>query len=409
MKFVFSLIIILGLSFALFSDPPIANMTELNNAALSGLQNNYLAQLPKSSPTIINPIEAADAKLIKLDPSIDNFISADKIPKIIWVWAEKHADEVNQPGDLQKCVDGANLRFKSKTFSPVLTVSFRSVNKTIVNPNRFDVDIPFSNKELNMASAYDNISVSLSGQFNFAYYKTTLHYRYLPCSEQGSKGICVPSCDLYSIEDSIVNFSRKFYSSINYTVEGGKTLFFLLAPVLREQWYKNNKFNNLAFSNRVFYKARAKLNDEEIGMASIYTFDLSSDNLGIYYIRTFNLSNNNSIMLKESDGLFFPKPLEKQNDSFAYLYQINSTYSAIGKNNLSIVLFDRFLNSFEHDEEIASRALSAEGNKVESSDIIAEQDKVRPSLPYKQDNLSSAIIGIGSIAILVFIVLKKAV
>ena len=404
------LLFFLSNAFALLPDPPIDNMTSLNSVAIASLQGNFLSSLSKSLPTTNNPIEAADARLIKLDPSVDNFISDKKPPKILWVWAENHADEVNEAADLQSCTDGINLKFKSKTLSSLLSVSFIGVNKNITDPTQLGLDLPFSSEELSSARPHDNLTVSLSGEFNFLYDRTVLHYRYLPCSETGSEGICVPSCDLYDISSDVVSFSIPFSSNLSYEVEGGNVLFFLSSPVLREQWYLNNKFNNIVFSNRVFYKSSANVNGEDIGNATAYLFNFHNDNFGIYYIesiKSVNTSNNPRMEFKEDSVLVSPTQIELNNDSFSYIYQINSTYNGIGKNNASLVLVDRFSNTFEIKEEITSRFLSFNGNINEN--VRADQDPVnRPSLLKKEDKIQNIIITIGAIGVFLFIVLKKS-
>ncbi|MBS3068224.1 hypothetical protein J4450_05955 [Candidatus Micrarchaeota archaeon] len=398
MRFVLILFLLCTIAFAQFLDPPIHNMTSLNNEALLNLQNNYLNQLTKSTPTISNPVEAADAKLIKFDPAVDNFISAENQPKLIWIWAEKHAEEVNIAADLQSCTDGINLRFNSRTINPNIEFLFNGNNKTTNDSSTFSIDIPFSIEELS-ATPNQNITVSLSGEFNFLYDRTVLHYQYLPCSEGGVEEGCVATCELYSINSDIANFSRQFSSVLNYTVEGGNNLFFLTKPVLREQWYRNNKFNNLVFSNRVFYKSVILFNDEEISNTSIYNFDLYNDSLGIFYIRTTNKSEANItyILMKENTGLFSPHTLQQSNSSYSYLYQINTTYVGIGENNITLLMVDRFLNNATKIEQINSRMLSLDG----SSKIA------RPSLVFNSAVISNIIIGVGILGVFLFIILRK--
>ena len=403
MRFIF-LLLSFSISFAQLSDPPIDNMTFLNSEALSNLQSNYLNQLPKSTPSINSPIEAADARLIKLDPSVDNFISAEKPPKLIWVWAEKHAEEVNLAADMESCNDGVNLRFKSMSINPVIEFLFNSNNKMINDSSSFSIDLPFSTEELSITAPYQNITISLSGEFNFLYDRTVLHYQYLPCSEGGAAEGCVATCELYSVESDVASFSRQFSSVLNYNVEGGNTLFFLTKPVLREQWYRNNKFNNIVFSNRVFYKAVASFNDENISNTSIYDFDIYNDSLGIFYIKTLNKNNTNStnLLMSEEIDLFSPHTIQQQSYSFSYLYQVNTTYAGVGENNITLRMVDRFLNSFDSKNEINSRMLSLDGATGDG------YSQSRPSLNPTNNALTNVIVGTGVLGIFLFLVLKKS-
>lgn len=408
MRILIILFLFFSIGFAQFFDPPITNLTSLNDAALQNLQNTYLIQLPKSPPTIDNPIEAADAMLIKLDPSVDNFISAEKLPKLIWVWAEKHAEEVNIPADLQSCTDGVNLRFKSRTINPHIEFLFNGNNRT-VNDSSFSIDVPFSTEELSVNAPYQNISVLLSGEFNFLYDRTVLHYQYLQCSEGGAAEGCVPSCELYSIDSDIANFSKKFSSNLTYVVEGANTLFFLTKPVLREQWHRNNLFDSLVFSNKVFYRSVILFNEEKISNTSIYDFDLYNDSIGIYYIKTINKSddvNDTSTIMKESTGLFSPHTIQNQVYSYSYLYQVNATYRGVGKNNITLLLIDRFLNNATKKEQINSRTLSLDGVPREGS---SSTDFTRPNIISNNQTITSVIVGVGILGVFLFIVLRKAI
>ncbi len=421
--FAFLLLLLAHLAFSLsYKEPPIENMSRLNSEALANpqaMQSNFLSGLQKSTATVGDPIEAAGAKLIKLDPSVDDAVSDGLPPKVIWVWAESHAQSVSQSPDLQKCSDGITLDFKERTISALFNFSLGSQSRTSASTELM-LDVPFSAQELGAAGPYENLSVTLDSELDFIYGKTTYHYVYLPCSEGGGKDICVPECVLYSINAGEANFSRKFHSAMNYTVESGQVLFFLSKPVLGEQWYRNNLFDALAFSKRIFYKAVAKMNDEEIGNATSYLFDFYNDSLGIYYIKTVGDRKGNNSILAEHRSIFYPKTIENASDRFSYLYEINSSYSGIGKNNLTVILFDRFGKSFRKTYEIKSRALTYGGNKVEaiSSKLdagdkeglwsgVLSPENARPSAPYLQNNLTSVIIGIGILGIFLFIVFRK--
>lgn len=402
------ILFLISVSFALFSEPPVNQMTGQNNASAPLLQNSFLTHLPKSMPTVSNPIEAADAIIVKLDPSVDNVVSDKNPPRILWVWAEKHAEYINQLPDLQRCFDGVTLIYNSKTVSSTIKVSFKGETRSMRNPGSGYLDLPFSPAELATAGPYEKMTISLSGEFNFLYDRTILHYKYLPCSEQGGQGVCVPSCDFYSMETGVANFSRPFSSSMAYTVEGGNVLFFLASPVLREQWYRNNRFDNLAFSNRMFYKSAFLLNGLEISNASLYAFDLYNDDIGVWYIKSVNLANKSSGMaFAEKLVRVSPNQIQRTNDVFSYLYQANASYSGLGKNNATLALFDRFLNQYENSEEITSRMLSLNSDTMETGEPVMNQSVARPSLAYKEEKLTGIIINIGIIGVFLLIVLKR--
>ena len=404
-----------GIIYATLPDPPIEDMIALNAAAISNLQNAYLSQLPHHTPDFNDPIEAAGAALIKLDPAVDSSISSSRPPKTIWVWAEKHADTVSAVvTNSQGCQDSYFLKFVSKFVSFPIKFSFRGSTRTTQDPDSFYFDIPFSKNELDAADPYDRLSVDLTGKFDF-YYDRLINYYSKSCSDtdQGEVCICVPSA---TVEDVKV-YSKPFSSTLSYEVEAGNVLFLMNAPLLREQWFRNDKFNNIALSKRIFYKSDIIRNQEKVASASIYEFDYFADKLGIHYIKSLLIADpqfkDGITAFKEDKALVFPKQLEEKDEKFGYVYQTNFTYSGIEKNDLELDMHDRFLNVFEKKELINSRLLSYEKDGVEDNlnlESVPEKinpESIRPSLAIPEQNTNFAILEIGLIFVFIIILLKR--
>lgn len=401
-----------SISFPYFLDPPLDEVSayNINSSSTSLFKERFLLSLQKSNSSISNPIIFADAAIIGLDPVVDNTISSDRLPKLLWVWAEEHEPNLLSPYDPQKCADGfptesVSLNFISYNFSPSFNFSFKNKTKTLGGNLQEIFEIPFNALEFSSGNGYDNLSISLNGNFTFTYNKIVSKYEPL--------GIFQPSCELYSIENSIETFVRPVSYTISYNVESGSVLFFLRAPVLREQWFKNNVFNEIIISKRAFYNSKIFLNDERISQANMYVFDIKENKFGMKYTKSIPMKNATNMLYSENFTNITPIPIEKTKESFSYVYEFNTTYNGVGRNNITLKIRDRFLNSFEVSESILSRGLTYDNNKIENSfpinnrNVSGNNNLLRKSIQYTESNLTIATISLGTVGILLIIILSR--
>ncbi|MBI5051563.1 hypothetical protein HZC08_02275, partial [Candidatus Micrarchaeota archaeon] len=171
----------------------------------------------------------------------------------------------------------------------------------------------------------------------------------------------------------------------NYSVEGGPVRFFLSAPLLNEQWYQNNHFDNLILTKRKIYDAEIYLNNKSTGYSEIYRFGVSTDSLGFQRIYSIPNSSGFNLQHSELNESYFPKQLELEKEFFSYIYPLNSTYSGIGENELLLTVKDHFGNNFTSKKFLYSRFLTA-GNLTEGNETPGDQAKFRKGAEFNYDS-----------------------
>lgn len=394
MKKIFFLFLVFPLLFSSYINPPFNETQDHNNVILANISERYLNLANKNQTSFEDPIAFAKGELLLLSPSVDNRISADNLTTLLWVWAEEHEKQIWE----KDAEDGCNDKLVFSDFALIGTISFMfqniTKNMSIDKNTPFNISVPFSQEELNKTSGTDALLTNLSGQFVFSY----VH--------EIRKCVGFPICGCAKIDEEEVEFVKSFSSELNYTVEGGSVLFFLTTPLLREQWFRNNHFDNIVFSKRLFYKGDIKLNNVEIASFSFYMFNITEDKYELW--RILSIQNYSSINMtsEEYNATITPTPLEQENETFIYLNMFNTSYNGIGINNLTLVLTDHFLNSVEKKSEIASRVISYNQNNSEDN-AIHSNNEMRESALANIYNLllepfSLSLLGILLISFLAF-------
>jgi hypothetical protein len=106
---------------------------------------------------------------------------------------------------------------------------------------------------------------------------------------------------------------------------------------------------------------------------------------------------DNSGWSESNNNVTSPFQLELENNSFRYVYEFNSSYIGLGKNNLSLVVSDVVLASAWYNDTILSRMLSYNGSFAEDGSS-ATPTTSRPSISFSPDSLLHFEIGFGLIA-----------
>ncbi len=391
------ILLIFGIVFSSYTNPPFIDVNVYNNGKINNLQSTYLQSVDKKNPTYEDPIAFASARLLLAFPSVDNRISADKQSNIIWVWAENHS--VKEKRFDGSCTD--ERTYVDYTLSGSISFTFKNNtrNISITNKTELTVSIPFTKDELDKTNGSDELAVKLEGNFIFIY--NEIDYG-LWCSLYGCN--CVPSLP------KNVSITYHFSDQLSYLVEGGSVIFFLSAPVLHEQWAKNNHFDNIILSKRLFYSGVVKLNNNKIASFNLYNFDIDDAGLGLLKIVSFKNFSLSNIYAQENKTVITPIPLEKENETFVYVYKFDTNYSGIGVNNLSIELIDHFESHFNKEAAIASRLLSFNENISEDNTKYGF-DKMRESAPFFIYSLDIRIISFATVGILLiaFLALNRIV
>ena len=401
---VFSLLVI-ALLYAQYSDPPISSVVSNNAQVASTLSSVSVSQMNCSvisdPPGIAsNVVQAAAIFPIGAYPSVDNRISIGYIPQVAWAWGEQHSGFYEWQTSLGGTTCTGSASFVNRTVYPNILYSFKGSGVVDTTPG-----VPASIPQgvvstLALTNGSDNLSITAGGIIILTY---DIDKNTVVCTE--STGC---TCEYDYIASGLKNIALSCGSTLKYAVEGGEPLFFLERPILREQWYKNNLFDNAVLSKRRFYKGGISLNGTSVGNFSLRAFNISTDSFGFQKIVSVPQPEFANVSVFEGDIGAVPIPLNSDNSSFAYSYEVNLTapYSGIGKNNLSLSLSDDFGFAFTTEKEILSRAMTFDGNKSEAGNLVSgDTTNYGKSAKFEFDNFNVGILSLGTIGIILVVAL----
>ncbi len=279
-------------------------------------------------------------------------------------------------------------------------LSFRGANASYL----LDTSVPIPENIRSAmidSSGADNLSVYIHGDV-----KVTYQFD----AQSSSLSGCT---DNYIPKTGSIPISQNF----TYRVYGANHLFFLLAPVLNEQWFRNNQFDIVVLSQVPLSSASVQLDGIPSGNDTLIWFENSSGPYGMRQLRSLNqsmLSNltdldsqsnlTQSIQWSEtiSNSSFIPSPIESQNHPFVFVYEFNTTYSDLGANNLSLKVNDACGGSGSYNESLLSRMLSFNGNMLENGSPI-DTNISRGSVPFNEDTLNRTEISFGLVAVILLL------
>jgi hypothetical protein len=278
--------------------------------------------------------------------------------------------------DHDGCVEYENLAQALYTG----TVTFHFKNVTYSTPFISNI-MPLPSgllAQMKTSSGADRLNASIVGTMRFIYYIN---------DREGS-----------GCTDSYRYFTRNvsFSTSRDFNVFGANKLYFLRAPVLREQWFRDNRFDTIILSQGPLYHADIYLNGNLTRNLTLRTFDTRTGPYGIQEIVSYPASPDG---WSEYTGLATPTQLESRNYSFAYTYEFNYGYEGLGQNVLSIAVKGPVLDEERHDEAILSRALSYNGATAETGEPASSVPS-RPSAAFQQDYMASMELVLGLLALL---------
>lgn len=266
------------------------------------------------------------------------------------------------------------------------TFSFRNASAT-VPADSTSIPVPTDILEaMKDSSGADTLNVKVDGNITFVY-------------EINDRGFGTGDCT-----SNYVNYPAPLSFSTNrsFQVAGTHRLFFLRSPVLGEQWYRNNRFNLLVLSQAPLYSASAYLNGGLLHEFDIRNFTVLTDGYGIQQIVSNKSDKTNESGWSESKNLTTPTPLESENRSFAFIYEFNSSYEGLGRNNLSLSVNDSFLAHDEYNITLLSRMLSYNGTLSENGTRL-DPETSRRSTSFGIGSLSYLHMTLGLVALLLFL------
>lgn len=404
-----ALLLISSIHHAVYLEPPLESVTQHNHDLAYSLNNSFVLQDSVNGTMSLDfygtdynwvpihrhvdlPLIRASARLLTIEPAVDNSFSATKNPYLIFAWGNE-SDEL-EAKDWEKimyvgddCIESQNNSFVSRY--ALIDFSYNGIIETV---NATDNIVPIPTKILNAiqnTSGNDSLDVHLNSTFIFTY---IIDDR-IPTHEGCRKNLAEFS--------SVINV----LDQKNFTSAGNNTLFFLVRPVLLEQWYKNNHFDLIVLSNSKIYNAQISTNQNQSKNFKINEFNVTEDDYGLRHIVTIPL--NITPGLSETIALNNPNPLDQENSSYSYLYEFNYSYEGIGENTLEIEMRSVFGDNHTFSRKIMSRALSHSGNISEFPGI--DQVDVRKSSEFELDQLNMVFLNLGLVGVLAILLLARKI
>jgi len=388
-----SLILLSGMAFAQYSSPPLSLLIGNNTAAaaaLDGYYNSSYAQNGTANLSIGNFSRlvnlSASVVIVGLSPNIGNIscVSEDIAVVIARGYYESHLlDPYGEDFDHDQCteIEGQTIaRYNNLN----ITFSFRNTSETVPFDSTFLSLPPSILDALESSSGTENLTINVTGIITFIFQ--------IDNPPQGD-------CD----EHNYTNISGILPISVNQTflVGGNQKLVFLVRPILREQWFRDNRFDTIVLSQCPLYRAEIRMNGASMKNISIRTFNLTTDEFGFMRM-TSNLSDaGGNGWMEDPSAVATPTPLEMENNSFAYAYMFNFSYQGLGDNNLSIAATDSVLDSEEYNDTLRSRMLSYNGLTMENGQPV--NGNSRPSASSSEGSLTRLEIGLGLVGLVLIL------
>ena len=241
---------------------------------------------------------------------------------------------------------------------------------------------------LDSASGNDSLTINISGDLIFFY-------------DIDDRSVAVfDDCG-----DDLVNMTATLPVSVSrsFQVGGSRKLFFLGAPILREQWARSNTFDPIIMSQCPLYRAEISQNGDVTKTLMLRSFSVSQGRYGVLSIASNSSNTTAGDWSEASSGVANPFQLEKEDDSFLFAYRFTHRYPGLGDNNLSIWVKDAALHEKRFNETITSRMLSV-GDAFAEDGSPASSVPVRPSIAPSGGSLAHIEIALGLAAMIMIIV-----
>jgi hypothetical protein len=408
-------LLFVGVAFAQYSEPPLDAVAFNNTVRAHSLGDHYDPSSAENSSMILrfgsyiqNVSVSASIDIIGLSPTVDGIGCATPALSLLFARGVDmdHLRSLPSSGYPDFDCDSAwfhdNPEFAWRCdFDTDTCVEFEESYGVV-----YDMDVSMAYKNISAsvqfsstviplpsaildaissASGNDSLIVNLTGDLVFFYE--------LDNRSSGVLGDCGSSI-------STANKSVPFSISRSFPVGGNRKLFFLRAPVLREQWFRDNRFDSVVLSQCPLYRAEIYQDGWLSRNITLASFSLSRDSFGIISMITNSSNASAGGWSVSSDGVASPYVLERENDSFLFAYQINHSYSGVGEHNLSLKIYDSARNSSRFNETILSRALSVGGQGSEFG--APSSSPSRPSVEPETASLVriEVVLGLASLILL---------
>lgn len=407
MKKAFLLLLFLPLCFTLYIEAPVDSVYNDNKQIAPILNNSFSSQYSKSHSiglfSTSLPIKAS-FKFLAAYPSINNSLKVTNTSYILSTWGvdlshlpttqgfngyctsaecvpmtDDCGNRCDHDGD--SCAEYEAASYYNKT--AFVTFCFKKFCEELIATDNL-VPIPQNIIEkMKNSSGIDNLTVKINATL-------TIHYS-INDRKPGNISGCTDNFSLSS-------YSFSFYEEMNFTAENNNVLYFLRAPVLREQWYKNNRFDSIILSTSKLSSVSIYLNDNRTRVYPLYFYNVTMDQFGVSHIIPYSQLGYQNVVEGLSDST--PILLTRSNQTFGYVYEINYSYPGTGKNNLTLVITNQFNEKFSFNESLFSRTVTHRGN---ISEFNYTSETARKSFESTTDELTTVSLSFGMLGLLLLL------
>jgi len=389
---------------ALYPDPPFAEVSAHNLALAPAFDDSYDPSIAVNGTMGMDfygtdiywvPIHKhvdlqlinASARILTMEPSVGESISASASPVLLFAWGSNATPLPTRDWEGDDCAEYQNGSSVSR--SALVTFSFGNASESVSAVNN-TVLIPDSIlAAMANTTGTDVFQVRLNATFNFTY---TIDDR-RPSHDEG----CAQHLANYSSSISAMD-------ERNWTVEGNRTLFFLVAPVLGEQWFRNNHFDTVLFSNSRIYAGNISADSNQAKNFRLYEFNITNDSQGVWHIEAVPAQGLSEGIAGYS-AYNTPVPLAPDNFTYGYVYELNYSYEGLGGHALEDDVSGLFSRSV-FSREILSRMLSYSGNVSETGGP-ADPSVTRKSAAFSPDSMNTVTLSLGLAGLLLIVLLMR--
>jgi hypothetical protein len=388
---------------ALYGDPPLASVTEHNLGIAPGLNDSFsqaaavngsigmdfngtdIDWVPISEHFDFNII-GASARLVSMEPSLDNATWASGSPRLVFAWGALAGPLAQGDYEHDDCNESQVSSSISRSAS--VTFSFANASETVAADSNV-VPVPEAiMRAMQNTTGAGVLQVRLNATFDFTY-------------EIDDR---MPSHDTGCL-DHPVNFTASLLvaDGMNWTVEGNRTLFFLRSPILGEQWFRDNRFDTLLFSSSRIYEGEITGPGNQSYAFRLYAFNITNDSYGAWHAVSVPLESGHDGVAGHS-AINTPTALSHDNFTYAYLYEFNYSYEGLGENTLTVRALSPFGENYSFRQELLSRMLTYAGNTTELGGA-AEPSDSRPSFASGTDSIRTVALSLGLVGVLFVLLL----
>jgi len=405
---VISFLLFMALSaHCLYTDPPVSNATAHNFALAPELNSSYDPAIGRGGNvsmvfygTDINwaPISRrvemqlinASMRLLSVEPSVDSATHAGSGSALLFAWGDVASQMQKKDWEGDDCAEYQLGSTVSR--SALLNFSFGNTS-AVVNVTDNLVLIPDAVLgAMARTTGGDILRVRANATFLFTYEVDDRR----PSHEEGCSHHPANFTSVMNIVDEM-----------NWTVEGDRALFFLRAPLLGEQWFRDNHFDTVLFSNSRIYRASVSANGNQTRSFRLYGFNITNDSYGLWHVVSVPLAQGDAGAASHA-ALTTPSPISDDNSTYGYVSEFNYTYGGLGTNTLALEAVDVFGGRHAYSREILSRMLSHSGNTTELGGPV-DPSIARRSEGFGAGSIGTVTLSLGMVGLLAVVLLANRI